>query len=112
VQEQVEVLEEEKEEENNKRKSQQVGLSTTPIASKPTRGRGKGAKRKSQDDGGSTTTTTSARGRNTSDTTQDLDQHITCYLVMSRGQTELPDLNEMIPEDNAEVIQVTQNAPE
>jgi hypothetical protein len=27
-------------------------------------------------------------------------------------QTKLPDLNEMIPEDNAEVIQVTQNAPE
>jgi hypothetical protein len=27
-------------------------------------------------------------------------------------QTELPNLNEMIPKDNAEVIQVTQNAPE
>jgi hypothetical protein len=37
---------------NSKRKSQQVGPSTAPIASEPTRGRRKGAKRKLQEDGG------------------------------------------------------------
>jgi hypothetical protein len=101
------------EEESNKIKSQQVGLSTTPIASKPTRGGGKGAKRKSQDDGGSKTTTPSARGRNTSDT-YNTEPGSTYHLLFGgeQRQTKLPNLNEMIPKDNAEVIQVTQNAPE
>ena len=48
-------------------------------------------------------------------TTQDLDLHITCFLVITKTgemETEMPDLNEVVPEEMADEIQITQNAPE
>jgi hypothetical protein len=68
-------------------------------------GRGNGSKKRSHQAGPSTAPTASkpATGRGNRAKRKSRDDH---------RQTELPDLNEIIPENDAEVIQVTQNAPE